>query len=173
MSGPPLPAYAPVYYDETHHGKWYMQPQVMSMGNSANLMGYLLHHSTDTDGSFAICAAGGNCTLVSKRLYESIPSEHRPPLDTTDGGLAVSFMTGGSQKSIGSTIMPIVLTDANTNQKFCIKLYALVMENLLMGMFVGKEGIKFIKGEMWGGGRVTYDMDFGNGKTATIVYNWR
>ncbi|KAK7049836.1 hypothetical protein VNI00_005266 [Paramarasmius palmivorus] len=174
MEQPP-PSYnaVPTYYDETHHGKWYMTPEVASLGNAANLMGYLPHHSGDTDGSFAICLAGGNCTLVSKRLYESIPTEHRPPLDTTKADLSVSFMTGGSQKVIGSTIVPIVLTDEETGQRFCIKLYALVMENLLMGMFIGEGGINFIEAGSWGRGKIEYDMDFGNGKRAKVVYRMR
>jgi hypothetical protein len=56
----------PVLYDETHRGKWYMDPQVNSMGSSPNLLGYLEHHAPNTDGSFGICLAGGNATLVSK-----------------------------------------------------------------------------------------------------------
>jgi len=55
-----------VLHDETFHGKWYMEPQVYSMGNCPNLLGYLEHHGPDTDGSFKICVAGGNVTLVKK-----------------------------------------------------------------------------------------------------------
>lgn len=32
--------------------------------------------------------------------------------------------------------MPIVLTNRRTGKKFRVKLYALVLENLLMGMFI-------------------------------------
>ncbi|KAF9269824.1 hypothetical protein L218DRAFT_291768 [Marasmius fiardii PR-910] len=53
-----------------------------ALGNAANMMGCLEHHAPTTDGSLAICMAGGNCTLVSKALCESIPSQHHPPLDT-------------------------------------------------------------------------------------------
>lgn len=56
----------PVLHDETFHAKWYMDPQVNSMGNCPNLLGSLEHHGPDTDGSFAICIAGGNVTLVKK-----------------------------------------------------------------------------------------------------------
>jgi hypothetical protein len=56
----------PVLYDETHHGKWYMQPRVDGVGSLPNLMGYLEHHAPNTDGSFGICIAGGNVNLVSK-----------------------------------------------------------------------------------------------------------
>jgi len=45
----------PVVHDETFHAKWYMDPQVNSMGNCPNQLGSLEHHGPDTDGSFAIC----------------------------------------------------------------------------------------------------------------------
>lgn len=32
--------------------------------------------------------------------------------------------------------MPIILTNKRTGKKFRVKLYALVLENLLMGMFI-------------------------------------
>ncbi|KAH9971778.1 hypothetical protein BJV74DRAFT_905487 [Russula compacta] len=60
MSDTTAQAAVPVLYDETHHGKCYVAPEVASMGKSANLMGYLEHHAPTTDGSFAICIAGGN-----------------------------------------------------------------------------------------------------------------
>ena len=66
--------------------------------------------------------------------------------------------------------MPIVLTDATTGQKFCIKLHALVMESLLMGMFIGEGGIDFIESTSWGTGAVTYGMSFLNGRKAQVVY---
>lgn len=45
----------PVLYDETSHDKSRMDPQVISMGNFPNLLGYLERHGPDTDGSFTIC----------------------------------------------------------------------------------------------------------------------
>jgi len=56
----------PVLHDETFLEKWCMNPQVNSMANCPNLLGYLEHHGPDTDGRFAICLAGGNVTLVRK-----------------------------------------------------------------------------------------------------------
>lgn len=110
-------------------------------------------------------------SLRSKELYESIPEQHRPPLDTEGALNKVEFaVSGGSQTPLGSTIMPIILTDATTGQKFCIKLYALVMESLLMGMFIGEGGIDFIESTRGGGGTVTYSMSFGNGRKAQVVY---
>lgn len=70
-------AVIPVLHDETHHGKWYPLPQVDSMGNCPNLMGYLEHHAPSTDGSFAICIAAGNATLVSKVSQKRLSSLYR------------------------------------------------------------------------------------------------
>jgi len=173
LNPPPYDALAvtPVLYDETHHGKQYMQPQVMSMANSANMMGYLPYHAPGTDGSFAMCLAGGNCTLVSKALYESIPQEHRPSLSDRNKGTNVQFLTG-ENKALGSTIMPIVMTDSETGHKFCIKLYALVMENLFMGMFIGQSGMNYLKSEQWGsGGKIVRVFDFGDNKVARVEYS--
>jgi len=76
-------------------------------------------------------------SLHSKELYESIPEQHRPRLETNGALNKVALtVSGGSQKPLGSTIMPIILTDATTGQKFCIKLHALVMESLLMDIFI-------------------------------------
>lgn len=61
-------------------------------------------------------------------LYESIPSEHRPPLNASHI-LPVLTLTDGIQTAIGSTSCS--LSDA-----FRIKIYALVLERLGMGMFV-------------------------------------
>jgi hypothetical protein len=114
--------------------------------------------------------------LHSKKLYESIPEQYRPPLENvgTLGEVAFAFPSGSpGQTPLGSTIMPIVLTDATTGQKFCIKLYALVLESLLMGMFIGSGGIDFIKSMSGGGGKVTYQMDFGDGREVQVVYRRR
>lgn len=68
MSDAP-PSYAPIrtLFDDTHRGKWTSGPIfVSSMGNHANLLGYLDGHSPETDGSFAICCASGTATIISK-----------------------------------------------------------------------------------------------------------
>ncbi|CAA7263948.1 unnamed protein product [Cyclocybe aegerita] len=168
------PAYPdiPTLYDETHRGKWPFQPEVATVGNSANMLGYLEHHASTTDGSFAICMAGGSENLVSQALYESIPEVHRPPLNTEHAGVEVSFsIFGSSQKAIGSIIMPIILTDAEGNTQFRIKLFALVMPELLMGMFIGYESA----GEYWrsalhGGGKVVYEFEFKPGQITKVEY---
>ena len=66
--------------------------------------------------------------------------------------------------------MPIILIDATSGRRFCIKLYALVLENLLMGMFIGRGGIKFIESTGWGEEGVTHNMKFGNGRRVQVVH---
>ena len=55
-----------VVYDETYRGKSIEEPSILSMAQIPHLIGYLEHHSSDTDGSFGICVAGGNGIFVSK-----------------------------------------------------------------------------------------------------------
>jgi len=72
-------------------------------------------------------------------FHESIPEQSRPPLDITCAGETVPFtVLGGEGDVVGSTIMPIILVAAKTGRSFCIKLYALVVEDLLM-MFIGEQ----------------------------------
>jgi hypothetical protein len=106
----------------------------------------------------------------SKKLYESIPKQHRPPLDITDAGKEVGHaFSGATQNALGSTIIPIVFPDAITGKKFCIKLYALVLDNFSMPMFIGQIGTQYLV-TCWTREAVTYDMDFGNGNKAQVVY---
>ena len=81
-------------------------------------------------------------------------------------------LQNSAQKPLGSTIMPVVLTDKITGKKFCIKLYALVLEHLSVGMFIGTGGINFLEATQWGGGSVTYDMKFWDGKKARVEYKY-
>jgi roadblock/LC7 domain-containing protein len=66
MSSEPPRAYIPTIYDETHRAIQYMDPSIRSMANRATLIAYLEHHAPTTDGSFAVCIAGGNGVFVSK-----------------------------------------------------------------------------------------------------------
>lgn len=43
-----------------------MSTAINSMANQPNIIGYLEHHKPTTDGSFAICAAGGTGVFVKK-----------------------------------------------------------------------------------------------------------
>jgi hypothetical protein len=56
----------PVLYDETYRGRQTLNMRVETVHDVPNLIGYLEHHAPDTDGSFAICVAGGTATLVNK-----------------------------------------------------------------------------------------------------------
>ncbi|KAL0570913.1 hypothetical protein V5O48_011053 [Marasmius crinis-equi] len=151
----------PTLYDETNSGKWHSEAQINGVGNQANLTGQLEHHVPSTDGSFPICVVSGNVTLVSRKLYESIPEQHRPPLDTNATDTSVAFVLSGPQNALGSTIMPVVLINAETGKPFCVKLHALVMEDLLMGMFIGIHDSIFTQ-QAWDAERITYRLALGN-----------
>lgn len=69
---------------------------------------------------------------------------------------------GDTFHTIGTALVPIILTDAETSQKFRIVLYALVLPNMRMGMFIS-QGSEFIKSLVVGGGEFEYMFDFGNG----------
>jgi hypothetical protein len=181
----------PILYDETYRKKQFWNSQVNSMGNSPNCLGYLEHHASTTDGSFAICVAAGSATLVrkvceerrhllmdifspdrsrSKKFYETIPEQHRPSLDTEVAGEEVKFAPfDTTSKALGSIIMPVILTDTITGNRFCIKLYALVLEDLYMDMFIGQSHSIFSSIRS-GQGTVTYNLELGNGNKAQVVY---
>lgn len=178
----------PTIYDETHRGRWAVEPEIASVGNSANLLGYLPYHDFSTDGSFAICLAGGSSDFVSQvrllrsrpvrhvalipilqALYESIPEAHRPALNTRFAGTEVPFrIFGESEEAIGSTIMPIVFTNARTGKKFCIKLYALVLPKLMMGMFIGEGSATYFRMLKREAGMMKWVFDFGNGEEVEV-----
>ncbi|KAJ7761528.1 hypothetical protein DFH07DRAFT_883564 [Mycena maculata] len=155
------PPYARTALDETHRSIQYIMPTIMSMANSPNLLGYLENHSPDTDGSFSICVARGTGVFISQTLFESIPAEHRPALDTGVAGQSVSFgLLGTSTNSIGTTLLPFILT-AKTGERIRLVLHALVVPNLFMGMFIGRP-ISWWKSEVWGGGKgPLFTFDFG------------
>jgi len=134
----------------------------MSVANHATLIGYLEHHATTTDGSFAMCIAGGNGVFVSKTLLDSIPAEHRPVIDTTMANVHVETIIGTGFHTIGTALVPIILTDAETSEKFRIVLYALVIRDMIMGMFIS-QGSKFLRAYFHTSTRGEYTFDFGNG----------
>ncbi|EDR14529.1 uncharacterized protein LACBIDRAFT_305211 [Laccaria bicolor S238N-H82] len=157
------PAYARTVYDETHRGVWHMEPSIQSMANSVNLIGYLDHHSPDTDGSFGICLAGGVGNVVSQELIDSIPAAHRPVVKTDDAGQTIPYIMGQPFKAIGTTFFPIVLTNAQTQEHIRLVLHAFMVPKLLMGMFIGKGTATFLKIEAWSGGRPRFTFDFSGG----------
>jgi hypothetical protein len=60
------PSHVVTVYDDTHRGTRYTDAAIMSMADYPHLVGYLEYHSPDTDGSFAICLAGGVGVFVTK-----------------------------------------------------------------------------------------------------------
>jgi hypothetical protein len=65
--------------------------------------------------------------------------------------------------SIGTTFFPFILTDAETGKRMRIILYALVVTDLFMGMFIGRS-VDFCKSEVWSSGTVMFTFDFGQGE---------
>ncbi|KAF8799947.1 hypothetical protein BYT27DRAFT_7175872 [Phlegmacium glaucopus] len=164
-SAPP-PAYLRTIYDETLRSRFYMNPCINSMANSPNLVGYLEHHAPTTDGSFSICVAGGEGVFISKALLESIPPEHRPTIDT-DMNQTIDTLASGVLQSIGTTLIPFILTNMGTGEKFRIILYAIVVPNLFMNMFIGRRDL--IASEAWRGGGPIFGFRLGEGDEETMV----
>ena len=111
--------------------------------------------------------------LDKKALYESIPEAHRPPLDTSDADVTVNFSVAGQpQKPIGSIIMPIILINAETNTRFRIKLYALVLPRLLMGIFIGSGTAKeYLRTSAYlPDGGILWTFEFRKGESTKIEY---
>ena len=63
-------------------------------------------------------------------------------------------------KSIGTTFFPVILTDALTGERIRIVLYAIVVPNLFMGMFIGASA-QFLESQLWDSDGVMYTFDFG------------
>jgi len=166
MSQPPAYAAIPVLYDETHRGRWDQSPTIASLGNLAHLFGTLEHHSPATDGTFAICIAGGEGTFISKDLYESIPEAHRPPL-RTENKQKVEFLMGSPQETLGTTILPFILT-ATDGKPFIMKLFMHVLPRMLMGMFIGRSTAPYLTREAWSGGKPSYEFDL-NGQVVRVA----
>jgi len=72
---------------------------------------------------------------VNQALWESIPTTHRPSLSGFQAGTAVEYL-GTTHLAIGSTILPVILKDGDTGQPFRVKLFALVVPDLRMGMYI-------------------------------------
>jgi len=167
----------PTLYDETYRSISYPEPCIGSIANNPNLVGRLEHHSPTTDGSFSICIASGRGVFISQvsaiyihthehrklimriqSLYESIPTEHRPPLNSADAGRTVNTIATSPMKTIGSTFMPIILTNKDTLEKFRIVLYALVVPNLFMGMFISDWPL--VRTTQWSSSGPTFGLGF-------------
>jgi len=70
-SSPSSQSAARIIYDDTQCKKEISHPSIYSMASRASLLGYLEHHSENTDGSFHICVANGEGSFIS---------QVRPPL---------------------------------------------------------------------------------------------
>jgi hypothetical protein len=107
--------------------------------------------------------------FIYKALLESIPSEHRPALDTTLADQSIATLMVGTMKSIGTTFIPVIFT-AQMGGRIRVVLYALVVPNLFMGMFIGASATRnWIKEERWRGGVPSYIFDFGQGGKHEVI----
>lgn len=69
--------------------------------------------------------------------------------------------------------MSVVLTNAATGDKFCIRLYSLVLPKLLMGMFIGRGSACHIASQGYGENLITWGFDFGTGERIEVKYEDR
>ena len=134
-----------------------------------HLTGHLRHHDSSTDGSFQICIASGIGVFVQQAVYESIPQPFRPPLNTSQA------IFGDGIETIGSTVMPFVLVDKITATSFELKMHALVVPTLFLGMFIGYGNNILNNWKLGrcedGSMRWTFHLDLGNGRMVTVENN--
>jgi hypothetical protein len=98
--------------------------------------------------------------IFYKALLESIPAEHRLVLSTSMSNQTIETLTVGPMKSIGTTFIPVVFTEMQTGESFRVVLYAIVVPNLFIGMFIGQSA-RFIKAMERGRRGIIYTFDFG------------
>ncbi len=163
----------PTWYDESEIQSVVREYSITSMGAVKHLTAHLEHHTPTTDGSFGICIAGGKGFFVKQAVYESIPRARRPPLDITESlSSSNNIFPDDPIESIGSTIMPFILTDRNTGTSFRLKVRALVVPKLLLGMFIGTSGgiVKSQKYDRKDGGGMScvFTVDLGNGRLVAL-----
>ena len=84
-------------------------------------------------------------------------------MKTDDAGQTIPYIMGQPFKAIGTTLFPVVLTNAQTQERIRLVLHAFVVPQLLMGMFIGKQTATFLKVEAWSGGSPRFTFDFGGG----------
>jgi hypothetical protein len=83
--------------------------------------------------------------ITFKALLESIPAEHRPSLDTRSKQDVETLMSG-TMKSAGTTFIPLMLKNKDTGENIRVVLYAIVLPNLFMNMFIaGPSNASFVR----------------------------
>ena len=151
--------HTPTLYDETHRGISHITLKILSVGNSAALIADLEDHDSSTDGSFGVCIAAGEGNFISQKLYNSIPEEHRPPMEAQDR--KVTFLFGHSGHTLGRTFIPILLTNAKNGERFRIVLHAYILEKMSMGMFISHPS--WIEENLYKKDGCEYICNFGKG----------
>jgi hypothetical protein len=80
--------------------------------------------------------------ISNQKLLNSIPAAHRPELDSRAAGTKIQVLLCEDMVALGSVLMPIVLKDANTNERIKFIFYALVVPNLLIPIFSSENALK-------------------------------
>lgn len=79
---------------------------------------------------------------LRRALFDSIPLKYRPAFDISDAGTEIrSTLFNSTTKALGSTFLPFLLTNGDTNETVRLVLHACIVPNLLTGMFIGMNGL--------------------------------
>jgi hypothetical protein len=81
----------------------------------------------------------------------------------------VETLGGGDMRSIGTTFLPLILTNYTTGEKFRIVLHAIVLPDLFMGMFIGFGGDGVVSTMEYSANRVLHGFRLGEGDETTLV----
>lgn len=79
---------------------------------------------------------------LRQALFDSIPLKYRPAFDISDAGTEIrSSLFNSTTKALGSTFLPFLLTNGDTNETVRLVLHAYIVPNLLTGVFIGMNGL--------------------------------
>ena len=168
VHGPEKKASVPHFdtlYDELQD-VWHGNPFINSTFLCASLIAHLEHRHPTSDGRFTVCIGSGSYNFIGKKLYQSIPAENRPKIESTER--YVSYVIGGSQRALGTISVPLLFEnlDGDTTKWFRICLNAFILEDLKVGMFVSHP--RWITEMASQENDWVYTCDFGNGKNGRI-----
>jgi len=154
------------FYDETYGDNFIKNPQFIGMSNRLSLIAQFEHHAPNTDGRVAVLINKEQINFgnfISRSLYDSIPQEHRPAL--RPAGFLVNIDSGGRERVVGITYIPMILNDINTGKRFRVVLRTFVVKRLLPGMFISGH---YFPGTTAGVEGCEYVCVFGNGTKASV-----
>ena len=79
---------------------------------------------------------------------------------------AVSYVTRGSQRALGTIFVPLLLWDIDSVSEFRVKIHAFALEELSVGLFVSHP--RWIVEMASQSNGWIYSCDFGKGKNARV-----